>query len=432
MKQIPQSRKKRTKNYKSPVALFNSLKLRRSLIDSYGQKNIYKVIIGFNLFLISIGSLFYTNDLVEKLEERELRQIKLFAEWMRYAINSDYDEDLNGIMEMIREANSFYEIPTIYLDENNMPAAHNNIAFPENVSPENQERIIQENLAKMKQEHNPIPVEIGEDRVGYVYYSNSFLLTQLRYYPYIQLSGIFIIGFLAYLAFSSARKAEQNQVWVGLAKETAHQLGTPLSSLMAWTEYFRSDPDMDPSIADEIEKDVQRLEMITTRFSNIGSMPTLKEEPLAEIVTGFVTYLERRVSSKVKFYIDDQLTEGQRVLLNRNLFEWVIENICKNAVDAMGGVGEIRISLIPMLHLNEVFIDIQDTGKGISKSNLSKIFRPGFSTKKRGWGLGLTLAKRIIENYHHGKLFVKHSEPGHGTTFRIMMQVTAPVPSAGS
>lgn len=419
----PHAKRTRTGFSMQPVALLNSLKLRRSMLDSYGQKNIYKFVIGFNLFLISIGSLFYTNNLVERLEERELRQVKLFAESLRYAINSDYDEDLNGIMEMIREANTFYEIPAIYVDENNMPAAHNNLAFPANVSPEIQERLIEENLVKMKQEHSPIPVELGEERSGYVYYSNSFLLTQLRYYPYIQLSGIFIIGFLAYLAFSSARKAEQNQVWVGLAKETAHQLGTPLSSLMAWTEYFRSDPDMDPSIAEEIEKDVQRLEMITTRFSNIGSIPTLKEERVADIVADFIKYLQRRVSSKVKFFIDDQLLEGQTVLLNRNLFEWVIENICKNAVDAMGGVGEIKISLVPMLTQNEVIIDIQDNGKGMSKANVAKIFRPGFSTKKRGWGLGLTLAKRIIENYHNGRLFVKSSELGKGTTFRIVMKV---------
>jgi signal transduction histidine kinase len=419
----PHVKRTRTGFSRQPVALLNSLKLRRSMLDSYGQKNIYKFVIGFNLFLISIGSLFYTNNLVERLEERELRQVKLFAESLRYAINSDYDEDLNGIMEMIREANTFYEIPAIYVDENNMPAAHNNLAFPTNVSPEIQERLIEENLIKMKQEHSPIPVELGEERIGYVYYSNSFLLTQLRYYPYIQLSGIFIIGFLAYLAFSSARKAEQNQVWVGLAKETAHQLGTPLSSLMAWTEYFRSDPDMDPSIAEEIEKDVQRLEMITTRFSNIGSVPALKEERVADIVADFIQYLQRRVSSKVKFFIDDQLLEGQTVLLNRNLFEWVIENICKNAVDAMAGVGQITISLVPVLTQKEVIIDIQDTGKGMSKANVAKIFRPGFSTKKRGWGLGLTLAKRIIENYHDGRLFVKSSEPGKGTTFRIVMKV---------
>ncbi|GHB59461.1 sensor histidine kinase [Persicitalea jodogahamensis] len=423
MKQATQAKPKPSKEGSQPMAWLNSLRLKRSLLDSYGRKNTYKIAIGINLFLISLGSLFYTNDLVGKLEERELRQVKLFAESLRYAINSDYDEDLNGIMEMIREANTFYEIPAIYLDENNMPAAHNNLSFPKNPSPETQERIITENLATMKEEHAPIPVEIGEGRQGYVYYSNSFLLTQLRYYPYIQLSGIFIVGFLAYLAFSSARKAEQNQVWVGLAKETAHQLGTPLSSLMAWTEYFRADPDMDPSIAEEIEKDVQRLEMITTRFSNIGSVPTLKEEEVAKVVSNFISYLQKRVSSKVAFFINDELPEGQMVLLNKNLFEWVVENICKNAVDAMKGVGEIRITLKPMLAQNEVIIDIQDNGKGMSKTNAAKIFRPGFSTKKRGWGLGLTLAKRIIEIYHSGKLFVKNSEPGKGTTFRIVMKI---------
>ena len=419
----PKSKPESRKEQSPPFAWLNSLRINRSLLDSYGRKNTYKIVIGINLFLISLGSLFYTSDLVSKLEDRELRQVKLFAESLRYAINSDYDEDLNGIMEMIREANTFYEIPAIYIDENNMPAAHNNLSFPRNPSPETQERIIAENLATMKEEHAPIPVEIGESRVGYVYYSNSFLLTQLRYYPYIQLSGIFIVGFLAYLAFSSARKAEQNQVWVGLAKETAHQLGTPLSSLMAWTEYFRADPDMDPSIAEEIEKDVQRLEMITTRFSNIGSVPTLKEEDVAEVVTSFINYLQRRVSSKVAFFINNELPEGQTVLLNKNLFEWVVENICKNAVDAMKGVGEIRITLMPMLAQNEVVIDVQDNGKGMSKTNAAKIFRPGFSTKKRGWGLGLTLAKRIIEIYHSGKLFVKSTEPGKGTTFRIVMKI---------
>jgi signal transduction histidine kinase len=404
-----------------PVALLNSLRLRRTLLDTYGQKNTYKFIIGLNLFLISVGSLFYTSDLVSKLEERELRQVKLYAEGLRYAINSDFDEDFNVVMQNIIEANSFYEIPAIYLDENNMPSAHNNIAFPENASPEAKERILQERLNQMREEHAAIPVEIGDGRTGFVYYSNSFLLTQLKYYPYIQLSGLFIIGFLAYLAFSSARRAEQNRVWVGLAKETAHQLGTPLSSLMAWIEYFRSDPDFDPAIAEELEKDVQRLEMITTRFSNIGSVPALKEEDIAGILTEFITYLQKRVSTKVSFHLDNQLTEGQKVLINRNLFEWVIENICKNAVDAMAGIGSIRISLIPNKAQKEIIIDIQDTGKGINKNNMQKIFRPGFSTKKRGWGLGLTLAKRIIENYHNGKLFVKNSEPAKGTTFRIVL-----------
>jgi signal transduction histidine kinase len=190
---------------------------------------------------------------------------------------------------------------------------------------------------------------------------------------------------------------------------------------VAWVEYFRSDPAIDPSIAEEIEKDVIRLEMITTRFSNIGSVPTLKEEPVAEIVTNFVSYLEKRVSSKVKFTVYNELAAEQTALLNKNLFEWVIENVCKNAVDAMGGIGAINVTLQAPPNTKELWIDISDTGKGMTKANMNKIFNPGFSTKKRGWGLGLTLAKRIIENYHSGKLFVKSSEIGKGTTFRITL-----------
>lgn len=403
-----------------PVALLNSDKLRHSLIGTYEKKGALKYLIGVILLALSIGSLFYTNDLVDKLEEREEREVKLYGEGLRYIVNSPDDENFNVIMSVIQDAVNFYQIPVIYVDENNFPI-HRNINFPKNASLREKERIIEAQLIKMKSEHPPVPVQVGDGKVGYIYYSNSFLLTQLRYYPFVQLSVMLLIGYLAYLAFSAARKAEQNRVWVGLAKETAHQLGTPLSSLMAWVEYFRSDPNIDPSIADEIEKDVVRLEMITTRFSNIGSIPTLKPEPVSEIVTHFITYLQKRVSSKVHFFIHDQLAEGQTALLNKNLFEWVVENICKNAVDAMSGVGELHVTLQAPPQSKEILIDITDTGKGMTKANANKIFNPGFSTKKRGWGLGLTLAKRIIENYHGGKLFVKSSEVGKGTTFRIML-----------
>lgn len=403
-----------------PIHLFNTTQLRESLMDTYGQKNVYKFIIGITLLLISIGSLFYTNNMVSKLEEREQRQIRIWANGLRFMLSVDNNEDFTQMMEGIKETNDFYEIPAIYIDENGFPIYYINISFPEHASPETKERMINEELAQMKEEHTPIPVDVGDGKTGYIYYSNSFLLTQLRYYPFIQLSGIFIIGFLAYLAFSSARRAEQNRVWVGLAKETAHQLGTPLSSLIAWIEYFRSDPDFDASIADEMEKDVQRLEMITTRFSNIGSVPTLKEEDLALIITDFVSYLQKRVSTKIIFSVTNHLTDGQTALLNKNLFEWVIENICKNAVDAMGGIGSLTLTL-DYLNDKQIAIDIQDTGKGMTKATAQKIFNPGFSTKKRGWGLGLTLAKRIIENYHNGKLFVKNSEVGKGTTFRIIL-----------
>lgn len=278
-----------------------------------------------------------------------------------------------------------------------------------------------EMVASMGQSHEPIPVKLDEGKTGYIYYSSSKLLRQLRYYPYIQLSGLFILFFLAYLAFSSTRNAEQNKVWVGLAKETAHQLGTPISSLIAWIEYFRSDPNFDHSIADEMEKDVNRLEMITNRFSNIGSAPTLKAENITQVVYEFITYLEKRVSTKVKFTIINHIPEGQQAIINKNLFEWVIENICKNAVDAMGGVGHIQITMQPAARKDELIFDIKDSGKGISPAILRKLFNPGFSTKKRGWGLGLTLAKRIIEDYHGGRIFVKDTEPGKGTTFRIII-----------
>ncbi len=404
-----------------PVALLNSERLRRSLLDTYGQKGAYKYVIGLILLILSIGSLFYTDKLVEELEQREEREVQLYAEGLRYVLSSPEDENFNVIYQVIQDAVAFYRIPAIYVNENNVPVDFINPDFPKNASKKQKERITEEVLAEMKKEHPPIPVQISDGLYGYIYYSNSFLLTQLRYYPFLQLSVMLLIGYLAYLAFSSARKAEQNRVWVGLAKETAHQLGTPLSSLMAWVEYFRSDPNIDPSIAEEIEKDVIRLEMITTRFSNIGSAPTLKDEPVAEIVTNFITYLEKRVSTKVKFQVFNQLEDQQTALLNKNLFEWVVENICKNAVDAMGGIGEINVTLQSPPLTKEIRIDIADTGKGMTKANMSKIFNPGFSTKKRGWGLGLTLAKRIIENYHSGKLFVKSSEVGKGTTFRIVL-----------
>ncbi|MCE7040913.1 PAS domain-containing sensor histidine kinase [Dyadobacter sp. CY312] len=404
-----------------PVALLNSDRLRRSLTDFYDQKIFLKYMIGIILLVLSIGSLFYTSNLVDKLEEREEREVILYAELVRTITTTDVNENITVILQVIQDAVNFYQIPVIYADGNSLGYQHINIDIPKNATLKETERIIEERLAVMKQEHAPIPVEIAKGKTGYIYYSNSFLLTQLRYYPFIQLSVMLLIGYLAYLAFSSARKAEQNRVWVGLAKETAHQLGTPLSSLMAWVEYFRSDPNIDPSIADEIEKDVIRLEMITTRFSNIGSVPLMNDEPIAEIVTDFITYLQKRVSSKVKFSVDNQLVPEQTASLNKNLFEWVVENICKNAVDAMGGIGEINVTLQAPPQTNQIMIDISDTGKGMTKVNMNKIFNPGFSTKKRGWGLGLTLAKRIIENYHAGKLFVKSSELGKGTTFRIVL-----------
>jgi signal transduction histidine kinase len=242
----------------------------------------------------------------------------------------------------------------------------------------------------------------------------------LRYYPLSQLLVVLIVGFLGYIFFSYSRRAEQNRVWVGLAKETAHQLGTPLSSLTAWVEILRHEPSINPEIVVELSKDIQRLETITTRFSNIGSTPILKEEDLEELISSFINYLKIRISTKVHIEIKSSLVPGQLANVNKYLFEWVIENICKNAVDAMSGTGDVLIYLHEGKN-NMLHIDISDTGKGIIPANMSKIFNPGYSTKKRGWGLGLTLAKRIVENYHQGKLTLKSTEINKGSTFRISL-----------
>jgi signal transduction histidine kinase len=329
---------------------------------------------------------------------------------------------MNFVVAEILDINKNSTIPVIYINEQNEPARHLNIDFPDGLTDEEQNQFLRDKVKEMKNEHPPIIVDTKEGTYGLIYYSYSTLLQQLRYLPYAQLVVLTVLGFLAYLAFSSSRRAEQNRVWVGLAKETAHQLGTPLSSLLAWVEYMRSDPEhYEAEVTDEIEKDVNRLETITARFSSIGSIPTLKPENLTEVVQKFTTYLARRISTKVKMSVENNLPVDQQVIrINRLLFEWVIENICKNAVDAMAGVGELRLNILA-LPSGEVAIDITDTGKGIPKASLQKVFSPGFSTKKRGWGLGLTLAKRIVEEYHNGRLFVKSSEVGKGTTFRITL-----------
>lgn len=389
--------------------------------DIYNQNNILKIIVALNLLLVGTGSLLYTNRLITRLEAREEQYVQLYAKAIGYLYGSSHPNagDLTFVTSEILQANK--TIPVIYVDPTNQITGKLNIDIPEDITPEQTEPFLRNTIAEMRKKHPPLIVDISDDEKGRVYYTNSKLLKQLTYFPYALLTILAALGVLAYLAFSSSRRAEQNRVWVGLAKETAHQLGTPMSSLMAWVEYMRSDPDQyDGSITDEIEKDVQRLETITARFSSIGSIPALKEEDVNEVVQQFTTYLARRISTKVKMSVTSQLPAGQLVKINKLLFEWVIENICKNAVDAMKGVGELRLNMISLPNKG-VAIDITDTGKGISKVNMQKVFSPGFSTKKRGWGLGLTLAKRIVEEYHSGKLYVKSSEVGKGTTFRIVL-----------
>ncbi len=388
-------------------------------VDIYSRNTWWKVM--FLVFCVIVGlfSLYFTDKIVSKLEEREKEQIELFAESLNYAMTSDPNQDVNFFLEKIKKSNENNTIPMV-LKDGNGHLSSKNIEMPRNLSYHDQQILLRQKLAEIMQDENE-PIELDmEFHKEYIYYGNSRLLNLLRYYPLFQLVFVLIFGLAAYLFFDASRRSEQNQVWVGLAKETAHQLGTPLSSLTAWVEYFKSDPSYDPEIVKELEKDVARLDTITTRFSNIGSIPVLKEENIIETIETFMSYLQKRISKKIAFSFDNQLTVNHTVKLNRYLFEWVIENICKNAVDAMSGVGSLKITLSETKN-NKIAIDISDTGKGISKQNLSKVFTPGFSTKKRGWGLGLTLAKRIVENYHDGKLFVKQSELNKGTTFRILL-----------
>lgn len=277
---------------------------------------------------------------------------------------------------------------------------------------------LQKTLDEMAAENTPIEIQLGGGQTSYIYYKDSFLLTQLRYYPLVQFTVIGLFLLIAYILFSTSRKAEQNQVWVGMAKETAHQLGTPLSSLIAWLEYLEM-KGTDPETIKEIRQDVRRLETITERFSKIGSMPVLEKKNLVDVLTGSIGYMRTRTSKNVVYSLNAPSTE-LNAAVNVPLFDWVIENLCRNAVDAMDGKGSITIDLQDQSQF--VYIDITDTGKGISKSKFKTVFEPGFTTKKRGWGLGLSLTKRIIENYHAGKIFVKRSEPGAGTTFRIVLK----------
>lgn len=277
---------------------------------------------------------------------------------------------------------------------------------------------LKQKIALLSSENTPIQVDLGEGSSDYIFYAPSELLTQLKYYPYVQFGVIGLFLIIAYILFSTARKAEQDQVWVGMSKETAHQLGTPLSSLMAWNEHLRS-MGVDESIINEMQQDVKRLNTITDRFSKIGSQPTLVPSNINQVLTDAVVYLKNR-TSKNTIYTLKLPEETLMVHLSVPLFEWVIENICKNAVDAMEGKGAIEVALIDVPE--GLFVDISDTGKGIPKSKFKTVFEPGYTSKQRGWGLGLSLCKRIIEIYHNGKIFVFKSEVGKGTTFRIALK----------
>ncbi len=389
--------------------------------DFYKHNPTLKWIVLAVSFIISVGSIYYTNVLVDQLKERERQQVQLYARAIEYTFNESIHSNIRFVSDEIINKNN--SIPTILVDDNNRVMYYRNIDID---STGNIETQLARELRAMADAYEPIVIPLKDPSTGElfgtqkVYYRNSFLLTQLTAYPYVQLSVIAIFGFISYLAFNYSKAAEQNRVWVGLAKETAHQLGTPLSSLMAWVEVIREDPEMgEKGVVDELEKDIQKLRMVTERFSSIGSTPTLKPENVVTLVNNVVKYLRPRVSSRIRIDVFT-LSDNISVMAHAPLFEWVVENLCKNAVDAMGSSGIIAIKILRGSD-GKVFVDVSDTGKGIPRSRLETVFKPGFTTKLRGWGLGLTLAKRIIETYHNGKIYIKQSEENEGTTFRIAL-----------
>jgi signal transduction histidine kinase len=401
-----------------------ALKTAIASMEFYKDNSNLKWVILIVSVVISISSVFYTNILVEQLKERERNQVNLYARALEYTVNESNNNIFFVSEEIVNKNNS---IPTILMSDANEFIDFTNLDIDTTWSAKKRSETLLRELNEMKRAYPPIEILLKDPTTQevfgkqFVYYKNSFLLTQLIAYPFIQLSVIAIFGFISYLAFNYSKTAEQNRVWVGLAKETAHQLGTPLSSLMAWVEVLRDDPDVkNKAFADELDKDIKKLKVVTERFSSIGSTPTLKEENVYSLIQNVVTYLQPRVSSRINFELYT-LSESITAMVHAPLFEWVIENLCKNGVDAMGSSGTIAIKILRG-NENRVLIDISDTGKGIPKSNLPSVFKPGFTTKKRGWGLGLALAKRIIEMYHQGRIFVKSSEENQGTTFRIELK----------
>ena len=354
------------------------------------------------------GVLYVSNDLVEDLSIEERKKMEIWAEATRELASDKTEMSMELILKVIQSNTS---IPAIIVDDTGEINQYLNLNLPETDT----EKYLQEKLEQLKSKSNLIEINLGDEEKQYLYYDDSILLKRLSLYPYVQLGVMVLFVLIVYFALISTKKAEQNKVWVGLSKETAHQLGTPISSLMAWMDLLESSG-VDSSLLSDMNKDVNRLSVIAERFSKIGSKPEMELIYVNEVLENATEYMRRRVSDKV--LITTHLpsdAEGAMVCLS--LFEWVIENLCKNAVDAMNGEG--RIDVYMTSEKQQIYIDIKDTGKGIARKNFKTVFNPGYTTKKRGWGLGLTLAKRIIEDYHAGRIYVKDSEVGKGTTFRI-------------
>ncbi|HAP00293.1 MAG TPA: hypothetical protein DCQ93_00060 [Bacteroidetes bacterium] len=384
-------------------------------MNNYSATQYWKVILISSLMLIVVATILYSNFLADKLATEERKKVELIANVYKKLNNASDNLDISFMFEII---SSNATVPLILADETGKVLGYKNL---DSALAVNDKSYLPAELVKMKKAKEPIPIVFSANSRNYIYYDDSYLLKQLIYFPYIQSSIILVFIVIAYFALSSARRAEQNRVWVGMAKETAHQLGTPLSSLTAWVDYLENSlpqPYKD-NIVPELSKDVQRLETITNRFSKIGSQPTLNEENLLTVIETMVDYIRQRASGKVEFTVHQPEGTNITATISVPLFDWVLENLLKNALDAMDGSG--RIDIYINQQGDHPYIDVKDTGKGIPSSKFKTVFAPGFSTKQRGWGLGLSLSKRIIENYHNGKIFVKESVLGKGTTFRIIL-----------
>ncbi|MCC8427282.1 HAMP domain-containing sensor histidine kinase [Mucilaginibacter sp. UR6-11] len=397
-------------------------------MNAYQNKKLWKYILLAFALIIASGSLFYTNYLARNIAKSERTRAQIWALSIKQVISAD-DNDFLPYVFAVRDSSA---IPAIVTNEKGefqyargLDSTKTFIPpVPDAVKTKNtptyDPSYFQAELETMKSQREPIKINLPR---GYwlIYYKDSALLSQLKLFPYVQLSVIAVFLLLAYTAFNSSRKSEQNQVWVGLAKETAHQLGTPISSLMAWIELIKDkfNAEDDPLVA-EMENDVKRLEIVADRFSKIGSKPKLEEHSVYDAIDDFVNYFKVRVSKNISFEVTgnkDLVAE-----LNIPLFDWVIENLLKNAVNAIEGKGSIKVDIHTNKTKDQILIDVIDTGKGIPRSKFITVFQPGYTTRKRGWGLGLSLTKRMVENYHNGQIAVRDSELGKGTTFRIILK----------
>ena len=392
------------------------------------NSNILSLGITLLLVIVVVVSSLVTRHIVEQFEQEEQKKIELWAEATRQFILADENENIDLLLQVM-EGNT--TIPVYMVDTNYTLLLSRNVTEPKR----NVERFYTNKINELRAIQEPIEVRISDNVMQYIYYETSSTLKWLSYFPYIQLIVLLALAGFAAIALLMVQRSEKNSLWVGLSKETAHQLGTPISSLNAWNELLKATYPNDPLLP-QMDEDIRRLQMIAERFSKIGSQPTLEQHPILPVVQSAMDYMRARTSSKIAYRLEVKEDEVMRqegdemsAMLCVPLFEWVIENICKNAIDSMEGKGCITIEVKQegekaKRREKKIVIDITDTGKGIDRRNFKRVFTPGYTSKKRGWGLGLSLGKRIIEDYHRGELFVKQSQLGVGTTFRIVLEQT--------